>query len=394
MISLHIRKRIFVILVTGTLLIGTTVRAADDAPFSKITFISRQDQVETLHVIDPATGEDDTLPLAADTVSWGLPVWSPTCDRIITDENRGDQKVLGIVAYGENGLSADLPEITPLKDILAYAPRWSPDGNSIAFQALNWTNLKNNTDIYTLSFSTGELKNLTNDPLQNVAPSWSPDGKQIVFSAIPVEKKPQDQEYSDIYVVNADGSSTKALYIDPDTDDFGPLWSPDGNSIVFISQKNIDDDRLLLIGKTGGTPISLIDNENYHIGHYSWSHDSKYIVFDALDSRNTNGDIQIYLLDVSSKSVELLTDVPKTLNRFASWSPDDTQIVFQSTRDGELEIYTLDVATKAVAQLTNNDYKDFYPVWSPQSCADTGYVYQGGVFDLNCPTCRVPTATP
>ncbi|MBZ0306103.1 MAG: hypothetical protein K8I82_08560 [Anaerolineae bacterium] len=365
------------------------VLAEDDAPFSKIAFISRQGQNETLHVIDPVTAKEDTFPFAADSVSRWLPVWSPTCDRILTDENRGDQKVIGIVAYGENGISTDLPDINPLKDILAYVPRWSPDGDSITFEAMNLNDLENNMDIYTFSFSTGELKNITRNPIQNTSPNWSPDGNQIVFTSMSKDTG-IGLGYYDIYTVNVDGSSLKTIYDDPKTNDLAPAWSTDGNSIAFTSQ-DPSGDRILIADKKGSAVTSLTDSTTYNIGSFAWSNDGNYIAF---ESKNADDDIQIFLLDVNSKSAEPLTAAPKSLNRYASWSPDDTQLVFQSNRDGDFEIYALDVATKAVMQLTHNDYDDIYPAWSPKTCSDTGYVFQGGMFDLNCPTCRVPTATP
>lgn len=339
------------------------VYASDGDPFSKIAFISRQSQGETLHVIDPATGKEDTFPLAAESVSQGLPVWSPTCDRILTDENRGDQKVIGIVAYGENGISTDLTEMKPLENLLAYFPRWSPGGDSVAFQALNWNDLENNTDIYTFSFSTGELKNLTEDPIQNIAPSWSPDGKQIVFASMSKDTG-IGLGYFDIYMVNADGSSLKAVYADPETDDFMPQWSPDGNSITFISQ-DPNGDRILSVDINGETATVLTNNTTYRILHRSWSNDGKFIAF---ESANPDDDSQIFLLDVGSKSVFPITDSSKTISLFATWSPDDSQLVFQSNHDGDFEIYTLDLARKTITQLTHNDYDDIYPVWSPKSC--------------------------
>lgn len=395
MISLHFRRRVSLRITIFVLLIGTKlgmpdavkVQADEAEPFSKIAFFSRQGQSDTLHIIDPLTANEDTFPLAADSGSQGLPVWSPICDRILTDENRGNQKVMGIVAYGENGISIDLTEMKPLENLLAYFPRWSPDGDSIAFQALDLDNLENNTDIYTLSFSTGELKNLTNDPVQNVAPRWSPDGKQIVFAAM---SKDSAKEYFDIYVANADGSSIKVIYANPDANDLVPEWSPDGNSITFISQ-DPNGDRILLVNKNGGAATVLTNNTTYRILHRSWSNDGKFIAF---ESANATDDSQIFLLDMGSKSVFPLTDAPKTISLFATWSPDDSQLVFQSNHDGDFEIYTLDLARKTITQLTHNDYDDIYPAWSPKTCSDTGYVYQGGSFDLNCLECGVSTPTP
>jgi Tol biopolymer transport system component len=397
MISLHMRKRIFLILAVGVLLTSARlemshaemVQAADDAPFSKIAFVSRQDQSETLHVIDPATGEEATFPFDAQSITWWHPVWSPTCDLLALDRFQGDEKVVSVLAYGGNGISTDVPPFAPIK-LTAYFPSWSPDGKSFAFQGLDWDHPEGNFEIYSLSIPDGNITNLSNNAEYDLNPDWSPDGKQIAFVSITETDNPE--RYYDIYVMNADGSSMKAIYTDPKTNDSGPLWSPDGNSIAFITyNKSANTSQFLLTDKNGSTVTPLTDSTTYNIGTYAWSNDGKYIAFSSI---NADDDIQLFLLDVSSKAVQRLTDAPKTISQYPSWSPDDTQIVFQSNHDGDFEIYTLDVAGRTITQLTHNDYDDIFPAWSPKSCADTGYVYQGGVFDLNCPACQIPTATP
>ena len=63
-------------------------------------------------------------------------------------------------------------------------------------------------------------------------PDWSPDGKKIAFEA--------GNGYSDIFVMNADGTGQTNLTNNPaanDADD--PYWSPDGKRIVFAS--GVDD---------------------------------------------------------------------------------------------------------------------------------------------------------
>jgi Tol biopolymer transport system component len=47
------------------------------------------------------------------------------------------------------------------------------------------------------------------------------------------------------------------------------------------------------------------------------------------------------------------------------WSPDGTQMIFQSNRDGDVEIYRWDSATATVTQLTRNKVEDSYASWSP-----------------------------
>lgn len=342
-------------------LTGQIMSAEDDTGINKIAFASTQNGSDNLVVIDPVTKQEQTQ-VIPESLFWGFPDWSPNCDRLALDRFQGNLKEVNVVGYSSEGISYDVKPIGPI-EIVAYQPHWSPDGNSLLFQGLdmNPEHQRGTFEIYILSTVTGSVTNLSKDDVQDAYPDWSPNGKQVVYAAIP--RKDNPKEYFDIYMVNADGSSVKPLYTDVQTDDFAPLWSPDGTGIAFVSRSD-NGDRLLLL-KTDGSVTSLTGDTLYKLGHFSWSNDSQYIAF-TYD--RTNDDYQILLLNMNTLSIEPLTDVPHTINEFASWSPDDSQIAFQSNHDGDFEIYTMDVKTKIVTQLTDNNVDDQYPSWSPRTC--------------------------
>lgn len=74
------------------------------------------------------------------------------------------------------------------------------------------------------------------------------------------------------------------------------------------------------------------------------------------------GNIVILNLDTGEES--LLTD-----NEFSNvspvWSPDSSQIAFTSDRDGENEVYVMDADGSNLIQLTDNSVLEFSPHWSP-----------------------------
>jgi TolB protein len=69
-------------------------------------------------------------------------------------------------------------------------------------------------------------------------PAWSPDGRRIAFASA------RDGN-SEIYVMNADGSSPVRLTEHPEQDDF-PAWSRDGRRLAFVSERDGKFDLYLL----------------------------------------------------------------------------------------------------------------------------------------------------
>ena len=72
--------------------------------------------------------------------------------------------------------------------------------------------------------------NLTQDASDDWYPVWSPDGQRIAFMS-------ERDGNRDIYVIAADGSNPTNLTQDASFDGY-PAWSPDGQRIAFLSQRD------------------------------------------------------------------------------------------------------------------------------------------------------------
>jgi len=145
----------------------------------------------------------------------------------------------------------------------------SPDGNQIVFDMMG--------DIYSIPIGGGKAKKLTTGMAYEVHPKFSPDGKSIVFIS--------DKSGSDnIWTMELASEEMKQVTEDSNQNFFSADWSPDGDYIVGAKgRRNI---KLYLYHKDGGSGAQLIkEPANLKTIDPAFSHDGKMIYF----SRRTGG---------------------------------------------------------------------------------------------------------
>jgi len=128
----------------------------------------------------------------------------------------------------------------------AFAPSWGPDGR-IVYRGIRglWV-----TD------PAGMPQRIT-DSTRHDTPSWSPDGAHITFAV-------QVHDHWDIAVVASDGSgltlltSSPPILGTPPVNNVAPVWSPDGRSIAFASDRS-GQWRLYVMDADGSNQRLLVD---------------------------------------------------------------------------------------------------------------------------------------
>ncbi len=132
---------------------------------------------------------------------------------------------------------------------------------------------------------------------------------------------------SGIYVMNDDGSNLRLLTDKPVFyHPHHPRWSPDGTQIIFLMPVNLagnNEYHLFLMNASGTNVRSLIEPQFGVNDEPSFSPDGKQVLFttDTFKKRGTN------ILDLESGEIIQLPDI---VANSSDWSPDSSQIVFES----------------------------------------------------------------
>lgn len=199
----------------------------------------------------------------------------------------------------------------------------------------------------------------TDENLNETGPSVSPDGEQIAFYGYPI-----NSDDADIYIMNSDGTGVQNLTDSPDEDDRYVSWSPNGEYLVFHSNRRegrSDDPRdyeIYTYALETGAIKQLTDNVVNDFGP-DWSPNGQQIAYYSFEDG-----WHLYVMDVSTQESIRLTsgDIEA---RFPTWSPDGTQLVFHVTNGDFSQIYICNSDGSDVRPLMTNPGNDAFPDWSP-----------------------------
>jgi TolB protein len=214
-----------------------------------------------------------------------------------------------------------------------------------------------------LTAQENELVRLT--AVRDMYPFWSPDGQQIVFQS---DRSSPMQGRDQLYIMNADGSELKRL-THHDASDETPVWSPDGATILFSSYLTPENNELFLIDVDGTGLRRLTDNPGRD-GHAGFSPDGSRIIFNSV--RNGSEVYDLYEMDVDGSNVTRLTNFEQW-DTYPSVSPDGSRIVWRrilptggsSSSGHNSEVFVMNRDGSGVTNLTNHPDFDGYPSWSP-----------------------------
>lgn len=280
-------------------------------------------------------------------------IWSPDGRKIAYTWFNKDKAELRLV-----GLEGGPPTVL-YRDAEAETVRphsWSSDGKAI-LALLRKSDGAN--QIVLVSVPDGFVRVLKSlDWRYPIKMSLSPDGKYVVYDFPPSE----DSQQRDIFLLDTDGGREIPLVRHPGTD-YGPLWAPDGKSIVFASDRSGSLSawsEAVVEGKPVGPP-QLIKQNMDRLLPMGFSREG--VLYYAHVVFENSGDVYLVPLEPATHTASVAPE--KAVQRFEgwntspAWSLDGKYIAYVSQR-GPLP-YGVGTAALVIRNVATGEERELWP---------------------------------
>ena len=173
-------------------------------------------------------------------------------------------------------------------------------------------------------------------PVAPVGPWGIYRGVEISPNGLRVAVHRHDGTGGDIWIMEPPPQAPKRITFDATQDNSAPIWSPEGDRIVFTSKRNGKLGLYVTRSDGSGTDGDLLFESDLPKAPMSWSPDGKRLVFWMHDPK-TLGDIWILPMEGDKKPVPFLASSKNETH--PQVSPDGKWIAYTSELTGRKEVY-------------------------------------------------------
>ena len=274
-----------------------------------------------------------------------------------------------------------------------FAPRWSPDGQFLAFLS----DRNGTTQIHILPLAGGETKQISNLKQNITEYSWRPDGNAFLAhsawkafddlnqpdtSAISAEYTRLDEQFDglgykqgrhqQLWLITLVGLSTRLT--SDSVDIIQSCWSPDGSEIAFCANRRPDPDlsvsMALWVLSISTGQMRCLTSEDGLAEMPSWSPDGQTIAFYYSKDQTETSNISPWIVNAHDKSMprpatsgavnltclELIVD-ELHISKIGRplWFPNSKSLLVTVQERGQIHLYHLDIEHDQTVNLTSGN---------------------------------------
>lgn len=241
--------------------------------------------------------------------------------------------------------------ITTERSPVAYwrdeTPQWSPDSHWLAFTLAG--------HVHVVAAAGGLPRKITDFAVGASAPVWLPDSLGLIVT---VERN----EASQLLLTDREGSWPMALTHQP-SDHWEAQPSPGGQQMAFVQRPPDDLNRvdIGLVDLSSGESHMLTGQPKQKSWSPRWSPDGQTIAF--LSQRS--GWNEVWLIRPDGEGLRQLTRLGWDVADLA-WSPDGTRLACTVNHSGAFDLALLEVESGQLSQLQSGLGYYTRPNWSPE----------------------------
>ena len=255
--------------------------------------------------------------------------------------------------YVMNADGTSVERVTKGAAVSAFS--WSPDGRRLVYSNARGIFVVDDSDAFAFTISEEE---------SDTTPSWSPDGGKILLAS-------SRDDDSEIHVMDPDGGNQTRLTNNAASDRW-PTWSPDGEKSAFASDRSAAFlptglNRIWVMDADGTDPKLLILNPGQTVSDTvpSWSPDGSEIAFQSAAAGGVLWRVKITSVD--GLDTRILASLVDGGGLVPGWTADGERLVYASYRnEDQSDIYITDRNGANTTRLTTDEALDTAPRWVPR----------------------------